>query len=326
MIYFVTGASGVIGQHIVRNLLSQGAEVRALKRGNSDLSYLADVKEQIEWVEGDILDVTALGEAIAGVDYVVHAAAVVYFGSSKLRRKMAKVNIEGTQNVVNICLDTPSVKKICYISSIASIGRGANDQWVTEKNKWEDSESHSFYGYTKYQGELEVWRGIAEGQEAVIINPSLVLGTGNWENSSLQLFKYAWQAKRMMPLGTLNYVDARDVAKAVWQLTQSDIINERFILSGGQLLYKDFFANLHQRFGKEVQTIDLKPWMATIGWRVSQVMSLIGMKPLITKETMASSASHTKFDGSKISRLTGFEYHSLSETLDWTCNYFKEQA
>jgi nucleoside-diphosphate-sugar epimerase len=326
MKYFVTGANGLLGSHIVRRLLEQGHEVRALRRAGSDLSMLGDAAGRVEWLEGDVLDVTSLAQGVAGADYVVHAAAVLYFGSSGLRHQMAKVNIEGTQNVVNACVEAGTVKKLCYISSVAAIGRGSQRDWVTEEDKWEDGDNHSFYGFTKYHGELEVWRGVAEGQDAVVVNPALVLGAGNWNAGSLSLFKYGWQGKPLMPQGTLNYVDVRDVAEAVLLLLDSGIRNERFILAGGQVLYKDFFQMLHRRFGKQPSLIDFQPWMAAIAWRVSAVMSWLGMKPLITKETAASSRSHTKFDGGKIARALPFRYHSLDETLDWACAYFSEAS
>ena len=326
MTYFITGATGFIGSHIARMLIQKGRCVVALKRPQSQLLLIEDIADQIQWIDGDILDVTSLEEAVKQAEYVIHAAGVVSFGSKKMRQQMAKVNIEGTQNVVNTCLALGKTKKLCYLSSVAAIGRSPDREWVDEKGKWADMEDHSFYGYTKYQGELEVWRGTAEGLSAVIVNPSIVLGTGSWDQSSLKLFKYGYEGSSVTPRGELNYVDVRDIAQATLQLLEGDVEDERFILSAGHIPYREFFPELHQRFGNSVKMVDLKPWMAALARIVGSIQSAFGGKPLINKETISSGNAQTKFDGQKVTRAIPFQYAPLSDTLDWACAYFKEKA
>lgn len=322
--YLVTGGTGLLGSHLIKKVLAEGGKVRCLRRSNSDLSMLAEVANQIEWADADILDITALGEAMQGVDYVIHAAAMVHFGHGPKRTLMGKVNIQGTQQVVNAALDA-GVKKICYISSVAAVGRQDDKEYVDETGKWEDAAHPSFYGFTKYHGELEVWRGMAEGLDAVAVNPSIVMGTGDWGHSSLKILQYIWKGKRFVPVGNINCVDARDVADAVWMLLHSPISGERFILNGFSMSYKDFFEEVSGRFGKNTKYILFKPWMGAIAWRLAWAASLLlGKAPIINKETIESSAMTTKFDGSKIARMLGFRYRSKDDTLSWTCQQVKQ--
>jgi len=321
--YLITGCTGLLGSHIARHILTMDGEVRAIRRANSSFELLKDIKDEIEWFETDVLDVQGLAKAMQGVDFVIHAAAIVSF-SPKMKQQMEWVNIEGTRNVVNMCLET-GIQKLCYISSIAAIGRPLDKKNLDEKQKWENSPLNSHYGFSKYQGEQEVFRGVAEGLEAVAINPSLIIGAGNWDKSSTQLFKYVWDGKKYYPRGIINYVDVRDVAKAVLQLLHSNQKADRFILNAGHMRYTDFFSKIAQRFGNSVDYKLVKPWMGAIAWRLEKVKSwLTGKDPIITKETVASSASEITFNGSKITQSVEFEYTDIEDTLDWACSYFQE--
>ncbi|MFC0183961.1 SDR family oxidoreductase [Pseudarcicella hirudinis] len=206
-------------------------KVAGFKRPESDLSLLKGLEDQITWFEGDILDVLSLEEAISKADYVVHTAAMVSF-APKDRNKMLRINVEGTANVVNMCL-LYKVKKLCFVSSVAAIGRkfsnGASDtsNLIDEKAQWEESPLNSNYAKSKYQAELEVWRGVAEGLDAVVVNPSIILGEADWYKSSTQLFKYVYDENKYYTGGTINYVDVQDVAEIIYKLLHSDIVNER---------------------------------------------------------------------------------------------------
>ena len=264
-ITLITGANGLIGSHIIRRYLDAGQTVAALRRANSDLSLLNDIQDRVTWLEGDILDIPSLEDALQTVQKqgtvdVIHVAAMISY-SPKDRDRMDKVNVEGTANVVNLCR-AKGVRKLGYISSVAAVGRptikGENTNAaivIDEGQRWEESPQNSFYGQTKYRAELEVWRGIAEGLDAVIVNPSLVLGEGDWTRSSTQLFKYAYDEKPFYPAGIVNLVDVRDVAEAVFQLMPSTITAERFILSAKSLSYKEFLDRMADAMGKKKNEI-----------------------------------------------------------------------
>lgn len=317
---FLTGANGLIGSFIARQLLAEGHTLRALRRADSDLSLLGDAKDRMEWVEGDILDILSLERAMEGCTEVVHTAAIVSF-SPKERRQLYQVNVEGTANVVNVSL-AKGIRKLLHISSVAALGRpeknsrnAAQPVGIDEEQKWEDSPYNSHYAKSKYQAELEVWRGIAEGLPAVIVNPSVVLGEGDWFRSSTALFKYVFDEKPFYTEGTLNYVDVRDVAEAVSRLLASGIVNERFILNGGKTTYRAFFELAAQKLGKKAPRFRVTPLLAAIAWRVEAIKGfLTGKSPLVTRETARSSQHHYYYHNEKIQEQTGLAFRSLEET------------
>jgi len=287
---------------------------------------LADVADQITWYEGDILDIPSLETAIqteqrsSNID-VVHAAAVVSF-VPKDRGQMERVNVEGTANVVNVCLKT-GVRKLGYVSSVAAIGRpvpkgGKTNETIVvdEDQKWEESPNNSTYAKTKYRAELEVWRGVAEGLNAVIVNPGFVLGTGDWSRSSLQLIKYAHDERRFYPAGVMNHVDVLDVADALVQLMQSPISAERFILSGGTIPYRSLLEQIAVALNKRPPTMRVSPTLTRLLWPLEAVRAwVLGKQPLITRETARSASQLYSYNGRKIGQVLGFQYRPLSETL-----------
>ncbi len=329
-IVLVTGANGLIGSAIIRHLLMERRKVRGLRRADSDLRLLSDVSHQIEWVEGDVLDVMALEKAFEGVTHVVHTAAVVSF-VPKDRSQMYEINVGGTVNVVNVALNT-NIEKLVFVSSVAALGRPDPRMIDTEKptvinenQKWEESPLNSHYGKSKYLAELEVWRGIAEGLSAAVVNPSMVLGEGDWTRSSTQLFKYVYDENTYYTEGLINYVDVQDVAAVVTKLLFSDIKNERYILSGGHVTYKVLFEKMAAGFGKKAPSKKIAPLLAEIVWRVEVFRSwLTGGRPLITKETAKTSRTQFIYDGQKVKKTLGFEYRTLDETVKRVCAVLKK--
>lgn len=274
------------------------------------------------------MDVVSLEKALADVDYVIHAAAVVSF-VPRDEATMYKVNVEGTANVVNACLKR-GIRKLCHVSSVAALGRPdprmiASDTTIVinETQRWTDSPNNSAYAKSKYLAEVEVWRGIAEGLSVVIVNPSLILGEGDWQKSSTQLFKYVYDGKPFYTEGTVNYIDVRDIAEAIYQLTLSEIENERFILSAGTATYRELFAAIAEGFGKKPPHIKVGSGLAGGIWRVEAVRSwLTGSRPLITKDTARSAAHHFEFSNAKIKKALSFDFQPLDKTVKRVCESF----
>ncbi len=324
----ITGATGLVGSATARRFLADGHSVSALYRPGSDRSLLHDVEQRIQWIEGDILDLLSLEKALENVEYVVHAAAVVSF-VPRDEAAMVKVNVEGTSNVVNACLKK-GVLKLCHVSSVAALGRPnlrlidtAVPVVIDETQRWEDSPNNSAYAKTKYLAELEVWRGIAESLQAVIVNPSLILGEGDWQKSSTQLFKYVYDGKPFYTGGTVNYVDVKDIAEAIYRLIISDIHGDRFILSAGSVSYQALFGAIAEGFGKPAPHLKVGAGLAGIIWRVEAVRSwLTGSRPLITKDTARSATHHFQFDNSKIKRTLAFDFQPLDRTVRRVCESF----
>ncbi|MPR35538.1 NAD-dependent epimerase/dehydratase family protein [Salmonirosea aquatica] len=324
----ITGATGLVGSATARRFLADGHSVSVLHRPDSDRSLLQDVEERIAWIEGDILDILSLEKALENVEYVIHAAAVVSF-IPRDEAAMVKVNVEGTANVVNVCLKR-GIRKLCHVSSVAALGRPHprtiepnKPVRIDETQRWEDSPNNSAYAKTKYLAELEVWRGISEGLPAVIVNPSLILGEGDWQKSSTQLFKYVYDGKPFYTEGTVNYVDVRDIAEAIYQLVISDIQGERFILSAGSASYQALFAAIAKGFDKRPPHLKVGTALAGVIWRIEAVRSwLTGSRPLITKDTARSATHRFEFENTKIKQAIAFDFQPLCATVQRVCESF----
>lgn len=327
MVALITGISGLVGSAIARNFLQKGISVKALIREDSNLSLIKDIVSNIIFIEGDILDILSLENAMEDVDYVIHSAAIVSFSPSD-RTKMEKVNIEGTANVVNVCLSR-KVKKLCFVSSISTLGRPSKiedifnfEVKIDERQKWVESDLNSHYAKTKYLAEAEVWRGEAEGLKIVVVNPTIVLGEGDWFKSSTKIFKYVYDEKPFYTSGYLNYVDVADLAEIVERLTVSEISGERFAITSGSVSYKDFFEKIAKRFNKKPPYFLIKPWLMAIIWRFEAMKYwLFGTFPLITKETAKTSSMRIIYSGNKISNTLNFKFKDLDQTLERVCTH-----
>lgn len=312
---FVTGGTGLLGSYLLRKLLMDGfTNIRALKRKNSQLTLVEDIAAQIEWIEGDILDVIGLEDAIRGVKKVYHCAAIVSFKSSD-QKKMKHINVAGTANVVNAALNE-GVEKFVHVSSIAAIGRNEKQAIVTEKMKWEENPLNTAYAKTKYLAEKEVWRGIAEGLNVVIINPSVILGSGHWKSGSTQIFHEIWKGMKFFPQGKTGFVDVRDVAELMVKMMESDISEERFIANGANLDFKELFDKIAQAIQKPSPKIPVSNFIRSIAWRTEWLKSKItGASPMITKETAMISSKSFAFDSTKSIATFDFQYRPIEETI-----------
>ncbi len=318
---FVTGGTGFLGSYLLHHLVSKGEKVRALKRKNSPMQMVEPIKDQVEWIEGDLLDLGSLEDALENVTHVYHAAAMVSFSPDQ-QETMKKVNIEGTANLVNLCLQLP-IKKMVYVSSIAALGRTENQNHINESNQWQQSSLNTKYAITKFHSECEVWRGIEEGLNAVIINPSVIIGSGFWNTSTCKLFKQVSDGLSFYPTGRTGFVDVRDVAKVMRILMHSDIIGQRFIVNSENLFYKPFFAAIANQLNKKAPSIKVTPLLREIAWRLEWVKSKIsGSNPLITKETATISANQFIYNNSKLIQAIDYSYTPIQETIQETCAQF----
>jgi len=317
----VTGGAGLVGNELIRQLLSCGENVKAIYHSTPvSISH-----PSLKIVECDILDVIALGEVMSGITHVYHSAALVSY-DPKDKNQLLKINIEGTANVVNEAIDA-GVQKLVHVSSVAALGRIRNDEMVTEKMNWTEETSNSIYGKSKYYAEMEVWRGIGEGLKAVIVNPSLILGGDSWENSSSAIFKNVYNEFPWYTNGVSGFVDARDVARAMILLMNSDISSERFILNGENLSYKEVFTLIANCFGKKPPSKKVTPFLAEVVWRLEALKSwLSGKRHLLTKETARTAQAKVYFDNSKILKaLPQFHFTKIKDAVEFTCAQMKEK-
>ena len=312
----VTGGAGLLGKELITQLLQAGKEVRAIYNKTMLAQFQDDNLQQFQC---DILDVIGLEEAMKDVDQVYHCAATVTF-NPKRKQEMFKINIEGTANVVNAALDA-GVKKMVYVSSVAALGRIRENELINETMNWTEETSNSAYGQSKYLAEMQVWRGIGEGLNAVMVNPVIILGPGDWNSGSSKMFKTVYDGFPWYTNGTSGFVDVKDVAKAMIELMNSNISAERFIISAENKSYADVFNLIAKAFNKKPPHKQVTPVLAKIVWRLEAIKSLFtGKEPLITKETTATALAKVNFDNSKLKKfLPGFEYRKIEETITDTC-------
>jgi nucleoside-diphosphate-sugar epimerase len=267
----VTGGTGFLGAYIIQQLVEKGYTVRAIKRIGSKLpTYIsADILNKVEWVEGDILDVFSLDDAMKEIDTVIHSAAIVSFHQQD-KSLMQQTNVEGTANVVNIALEN-NIRRFIHISSVAALGRTKTGETVTEKKEWLENNINTAYAISKHKAEMEVWRGIAEGMDAVILNPSTILGFGDWNHSSCAIFKNGYNEFGYYTEGVNGFVDVTDVAKAAVLLMESNISAERFIISSDNWSFKKLLDNIADAFKKKKPQTLATPFIGAIAWRLEKI-------------------------------------------------------
>ena len=303
--------------------MQKGYRIRAIRRSNKLPAFIpASIFNTVEWIEGDVLDTAALENGMEGVDAVIHSAAKVSFASGE-QHQMFKTNIEGTANVINAAL-LKNIKRLVHISSVAALGRSVNGETVTEKKQWEDSSINTNYAISKYNAEMEVWRGIGEGLNAVIVNPSTILGYGDWNNSSSAIFKNAYNEFPWYTNGINGFVAVEDVAKATISLMESDISDERFIVSGDNWTFRKVFNSMADGFGKKPPYREATPTLSAIAWRIEKVNTLFsGKSSFLTKESARIAQSQTYFENDKLLRaLPGFSFTPLEETIKKACENY----
>lgn len=335
----VTGATGFLGAHVVCHLLQAGKNVRALKRTQSSLAefeyisalffktHTSEQKKELmlrlQWVDADIMDIPALSTAFDGVDIIYHCAAMVSF-LKKDRYAMMQINVEGTSNVVNTALNC-GVKQLCHVSSIAALGRAKAGTLIDEQSKWVNTNENSNYAISKYKAEMEVWRGMEEGLQVVVVNPGVILGVGNWYKGSCKLFNLVWNGMPFYTNGVNGYVDVNDVARAMLVLTEQKQFGERYILVSDNLSMKHFLDNTAILLQKNKPKIRVTPFIAKLAVAADYLKYLAtGEKPAITRETARTSLKAYYYSGKKIERKTGFEFTPINRTLAYICQELKK--
>ncbi|MBW0177056.1 NAD-dependent epimerase/dehydratase family protein [Sediminibacterium sp.] len=316
----VTGATGLVGTHLLRRLVQSGQKVRATYRSSIPSS---DISNQVEWVRADILDILSIEEAMQQIQEVYHCAAVVSFNPDQ-KKQLQHVNVEGTANVVNAALDA-GVQKMVFMSSVAALGRIREDVAIDESMNWTPETSNSEYGKSKYLAEMEVWRGIGEGLNAVIVNPVIILGAGDWSSGSTAIFKSAYDEFPWYTEGVSGFVDVEDVVTVMIELMKSNISDQRFIVSGANIPYRTIFNMIARGFGKKLPSRKVSPLMAAIVWRIEAIKSwFTGKSPLLTKETARTAQAKVNFNNTKLLKLLpAFSYTSAETSIDRICRELK---
>jgi dihydroflavonol-4-reductase len=327
----VTGATGLVGSHLIFDLVTKGEQVRALKRKTSDLMHVQklfssqpELFKKIEWVEGDVTDIFSLEEVMKGISKVYHCAAIVSYDPAEAE-SMFKINVEGTANVVNLCLEN-KVEKLCHVSSVAAINRLEEDEMITENAEWKNSKHHSNYALSKYGAEREVWRGIAEGLNAVIVNPTIIIGRGNWKTGSTAMFGQVWKGLKFYTNGVSGFVDVHDVTRIMIQLMESSIKAERFIISSENVPFRLVLDMISKKLGKPLPSIYANNFLRGIAWRVEALKKLLfKTRPFITRETAHSGSIKVRFSNEKIKKMLHVDFIPVQKAIETTSEAFLKE-
>ncbi len=328
---FITGGSGLVGTRLIYELDQKGEQIIALNRSEKSVDkfkeqvkfYTNDILglvNRINWVEGDVLDYESLLNQLPEKAEVYHCAAFVSFNPAD-GDKIREVNVDGTANIINACLQK-NVKKLCHVSSIAAIGGKIKGHIIDEDTPWSAS-GKSAYALSKYHSELEIWRGVAEGLNAVIVNPAVILGPGIWSEGSPSFFAAIHRGLPFYTLGTTSYVDVGDVTKAmIFFMAQSET-NDRFLLASETWSFQQFFNQIAKELGVRPPKIYANRLLTGIVYRMLTFTSLFTRKtPFITKQTHQSSHELNSYSGAKITEKTGFTYTPINETIKFICECY----
>lgn len=331
----VTGGTGLVGSHLLYQLTLENENIKAIYRTEKSFeavkkifSYFTDDVEmlfsKIDWIKADITDIPSLSEAFKNVCVVYHAAALVSF-DNKDYRKMRQINIDGTANIVNKCISN-SVKKLCYVSSIAAVGDAINNEVVTEENEWNTEANNNGYAITKHGAEMEVWRGSQEGIDVVIVNPGVILGAGFWDINTGQFFSKAANGFPFYSEGITGFVGVNDVAKAMIKLTESSVKNEQFLLVSENNSFREIFTLIAKEFGKKSPTIRISKTLLKILRRVDAVVTFVTRKKrLITRESIKSLHESTYYSSEKITTTIEFTFEPIEEVIKEVCALYKKE-
>lgn len=317
----VTGGTGFLGAELLKQLTDRGLAVRALRREKSKIPALIQHNTLIEWFNADINEPATLEEAFENVTQVYHCAAFVSL-RSKHKKQLFHVNIDGTSNLVNLCMEHNC--RLLHVSSVAALGIAKKDNQITEKNFWEyDSKAHA-YGLSKYEGEMEVWRGINEGLNAIIVNPSIIIGKNAGFEGSGAIFKLVKDGFSFYTNGASGFVAVEDVAQSMILLMDAEVSGERYIISAGNLHYKDLFTEIANGFGVKAPTKEAKPWMLGLAWRALKIASLFSKHdPSITKDTARSSITLSYYNNNKVIEQTGITFKPVRDCITEITQYLK---
>lgn len=335
---FVTGGTGLIGAHLISRLLEDGVAVRALKRPNSNLEIVkkilgyyhadaADAFRRIQWVDGSLHAPESLHDAIGDAREVYHFAGMVSFDPRE-RKQLFDANVGGTAAIVDFCLQA-GVKKLCYMSSASTLGKptgGSDAAHIDEETPWNPSREDSDYALSKYHAEQEVWKGIEKGLQAVILNPTIVIGPGDWDRSSSKLISTIWKGFPFYSAGANAFVDVRDVANTAVGLMKSGRSGERFVVTGENLPFKALFDAIADHLQVKRPAIPVNPLLGGLAWRAAWLHSkLSGKAPQITRATVAAARKRYVFSNQKIVQALDYSFMPIEQSVRDTCKIFLEE-
>ena len=331
----VTGGTGLVGSHLLFDLVNSGKKVRAIYRSQRSLQnvrrvflyYVGPTQadrlfEQIEWVHADVRNLPDLEEAFRNIEIVYHCAALVSFDPAQ-DSKLRKINIGGTANIVNLCIEN-KIKKLCYVSSIATLDQIPGEEKITENCFWNKEKDHDTYSITKYGAEMEVWRGSQEGIPIIIVNPGVIIGPGLWEHGSGRIFKKITAGLQYYVPKITGFVGVWDVVQVMQQLVSSNVKNEQFVVVAESRSFRKIFELVAENLQRPVPQKKLKPWMVKLGWVLEQLVSVfLRKKRVLTRRSAKSLYKKTYYDSQKVQGFLKHSFEPLPKVVSRTAGFFQ---
>ena len=305
----ITGGSGLLGSYLVRWFKQKGYTHITSTYQHSIDTVPKDILEGVQWEKLILPDKAAALEIVSGHDWVIHAAGYVSY-QPKEKYKLIDINQIGTEHIVNACM-AHNVEHFVYISSIGALGKENNHVTLNESSPWLQNEFSTSYGLSKYLGEVEAWRGAAEGLNVSVVVPSVILGAGNWNRSSLQIMDQIAKKSPWYPGGQTGYVDVRDITIFISILLERSVIGERWIVNGANLTYGVLYEKVAGHLGLKRKFREAPKWLA----KIMLLIRTFVKEGSIGGELLNHVYGTFTYDASKSLKMEGFLYRSIDETL-----------
>lgn len=331
----VTGGTGLVGSNLLLELSTQNIDFIATKRNTSNLETIKKLFinknrqnefEQIKWINIDLLEYILLNDFFESskITKIYHCAAQISYRKQD-DAILLENNVTSTKNIVNLSL-IHKIEKLCYVSSIATLGSSINGNEITEKTDFNTEDKNSGYSISKYYAELEVWRGITEGLNAVIINPSVILGAGNWESGSSTIFSTIYKGLKFYTKGTTGFIDVQDVSSIMIKLMNSDINSERFIINSENIGYFDFFNTVATALKVKAPYILAKKNLTEFAWRFEYIKSImLNKQPVITSNSARTSQKTLLYSNNKIKKAINFNFTPINDSIKYYSQQFLKE-
>ncbi|MDC1259676.1 NAD-dependent epimerase/dehydratase family protein [Flavobacteriaceae bacterium] len=329
----VTGGTGLVGSHLLFELSKSQLKIRALYRTKETIENVKtvfsfytdqvdDYFNRIEWLEADLEDLPKLETAFQGVTHVYHCAALISFDPNDYY-KLRKTNVTGTANIVNLSVIN-AIEKLCYVSSIATLG--FDPEKITEETTWNPEDSQSVYAMTKHEAEMEVWRGVQEGVPSVIVNPGVILGPGFFESGSGLLFKRIHKGLKHYTSGVSGYVDVKDVVKGMIYLMNSDYKNERYIMVAENISFLELTTLISKAFKRNPPKKAVSSLKLSMAWRLDWLThQLTGKKQKLTKNLSKTLTKKSYYSSEKLLEAdVSFKFEPISAVVSEVCQIFSK--
>ena len=321
----ITGATGHLGNVLVRKLVDMNKKVRALILPGEDIASLEGL--EIEKMEGDVRVPDSLRKAFEGADIVYHCAGVISILPGQ-QKQLYQVNVLGTRNVVNMCLET-KVKRLIYTSSIHALSEPVPGIVIDESREFNPENVLGEYSKSKALGTLEVLKGIEKGLDAVILCPSGIIGPHDYRISEMGklIVDFVKGKVKVCVSGAYDFVDVRDVAEGLVLACEKGKKGECYILSGQQIGVRQLLKFLEEISGVKAPSFKIPHQVArTAGFFNVLYCNLLKIKPLFTPFSIDVLASNSLVSCQKAQDELGYSPRSIYESIKDTVRWFRQEG